>query len=410
MKIRMVLVTVLAAALACTLTPPATTAPGDSELQTRVSGTLTALAPTPGPLVTPTEAAPTDTPTPEVPPVLPAPLYFLANRSGSFQVWRVEVDGATLDQITDEAADVDAFDVSPADGTLAYVSGNQLILANADGGDRHVLVAGAELSATPDESRWSQALGNPVWSPSGDRLAYSLNGLNIYTIATGATANILANTLPTQDAPASIMLYNPDQFSPDGSQLLARVAYYEAGSLIIIPSEGGLLRSTSIPQGIVCCQPAWSNDGTSIFLANDSVGIVSPGLWRIDADSGQGVTLVGGSQTDSPLIFVGWPKQAPDGRLLYFYGETATFPERGTWPTTMTVSQADGVTGRTPLRSDSYIPAEVLWWHDGSLAVISDASEISNVYPPLGPLRLLWADGSPAVTMTDQGRNLRWGP
>jgi hypothetical protein len=158
----------------------------------------------------------------------------------------------------------------------------------------------------------------------------------------------------------------------------------------------------------VCCQPAWSNDGASIFLANDSVGMVTPGLWRIDVDSGQGVTLMGGSQTGT-LIFAGWPKQAPDGRLLYFYGETATFPESGSWPTTMTVSEADGVTGRTPLRSDSYIPAEVLWWRDGSLAVISDASEPSNVYPPLGPLRLLRADGSPAVTLTDQGRNLRWG-
>jgi hypothetical protein len=229
MRFRFVLLLMLAAALACTLGPPATTAPGDSELQTRVSGTLTALAPTPGPLVTPTEAATADTPTPEAPPVLPASLYILADHSGSYQVWRVGVDGATIDQITDEAADVDGFDVSPADSTLAYVSGNQLILADADGGDRRVLVAGAELPATPDNSYWSQSLGNPVWSPSGDRLAYSLNGLNIYTVATGATANILANTLPTDDAPASIMLYFPSQFSPDGSQLLAQVAYYEAG-------------------------------------------------------------------------------------------------------------------------------------------------------------------------------------
>lgn len=154
----------------------------------------------------------------------------------------------------------------------------------------------------------------------------------------------------------------------------------------------------------------WSNDNSAIFLANDSVGLITSGLWRIDAKTGAGVTLIQGS-TGGGLNFVGWPRQAPDGRLLYFFGQSAAFPDNGYWPVAMVISAADGVTGRAQLRTDSYIVGEALWSSDAAMAVVNDISGVvgGGAFPWRGPLRLLKTDNTPAITLADSGHNLRWG-
>jgi hypothetical protein len=192
---------------------------------------------------------------------------------------------------------------------------------------------------------------------------------------------------------------------------LAEVSYYEGGGLVILPRPGGPPVKTSTADGMVCCHPAWSHDGSAVFLANDTVGLLSPGLWQIDANSGAGVTLIPGT-VGSTFTFVGWPKHAPDGRLLYFFGQSAAVPESGYWPLRLYASAADGVSGRAQLRTDSYILGEALWSPDAGLAVINDISAVAGSgsgYPWIGPLRLLRADNSPAVTLAGGGRNLRWG-
>ena len=78
---------------------------------------------------------PTPTQQPTTPAVLPAPLYFLALSGTTPQIWRIETNGTTRSQITQEAAGVTDFDVSPRDGSLAYVSGNALITADGLGGN-----------------------------------------------------------------------------------------------------------------------------------------------------------------------------------------------------------------------------------------------------------------------------------
>ena len=85
------------------------------------------------------------TPEPEAPAdaLLPHTFYFLGTDTADLtQVFRIERDGETQKQLTFEPDSVKDYDVSLADGSVAYVANNQLLLVNADGSDRRLLVDG----------------------------------------------------------------------------------------------------------------------------------------------------------------------------------------------------------------------------------------------------------------------------
>ena len=70
-----------------------------------------------------------------------------------------------------------SFDVSPIDGALAYVSGFDLFVANADGGERRsVLHDESEINSNDDHRRAgarydvAEPKGEALWSPAGQGL------------------------------------------------------------------------------------------------------------------------------------------------------------------------------------------------------------------------------------------------
>lgn len=110
--------------------------------------------------MSPTESIPTESPTPttEAPTetevsatggLLPAPVIYLGVEDqvepaapGKQNLWRLEVDGLTATQITDEVLPVTGFSVSPVNGAIVYTtfSDNDLYLINDDGSERVLLV------------------------------------------------------------------------------------------------------------------------------------------------------------------------------------------------------------------------------------------------------------------------------
>ena len=373
---------------------------------------------------TPPPAAPADTPVnvsptgaaPTPPGVLPAPLLFLSNRGGSDQIWQLNVDGVTLTQLTNEPTPVTRYAVSPADGRLAYVSNNDLLIANADGSGRSVLVNGPEApSPLPDTWQITSEVGPIFWSPYGARIAFGLNGVNVIAV-TGGPSTLLIGSDAVPQPPdfaqpeGGARFYWPDQWSPDGQRLMISFAYWpEAGGLAITSAAGGPRVELQSPEGIVCCNPAWSIDGNSIYYSSPSVGLISAGLWRADANTGQSTTLIQG-QVNESFTLVGHAQQARDGRLYYFLARTNAFPE-GYTPLTMYSSDADGVSNQVQLRSDAYIFLEALWSPDGNGAVVVDSTEAVNSgsFVTSGPLLYLKSDGSAAVPLIDNAYALRWG-
>ncbi len=157
-------------------------APSGDQVATLVASTLQALTPAPG-------AGSTSTPEVEAQSVLPHTFYYLGTDSvGLTQVFRIEKDGKTQKQITAESVNVGNYDVSPVDGSVAYVVNNQLLLINADGSGRRMLVDGGP---TDPDNQMASSISNPTFSPNGQTIAYGYKGLILYSVSSGASNLVL---------------------------------------------------------------------------------------------------------------------------------------------------------------------------------------------------------------------------
>lgn len=408
LSLSLVAVSLLAASLAC------------SPLDLGISATV---PPPSSPTATPFPPAiplpPTDMPptaAPEPSGLLPAPLYFIS--ASDSQIWRVERDGVTATRVTAENAPVTYFDVSPASGDLVYVSNNDLLRSDPFGGSRVLLVDGMDLPAGNFDLRINNEISHPRWSPDGSQISYGHNGVNIIPAGDGQPQTLLQSD-PVPDMGAGRPQTLPRFFlegiwSPVGSQLLINYAHWPEGGGYAFYSPGsGALTEIAAP-GIACCNPTWAADGQAVYFSNDSMGLLEPGLWRVNAATGQSealITLPADGSLDHISLAAG-AAQLSSGHLHYFYAESGLDPATGSipWPSQLSMvrADADGVTNRTQLRPDVYGVGESLWAADGSGAVIWSISSDPNSYGH-GPVLWLDAANNPAVQLAPGGSQFRWG-
>jgi len=343
--------------------------------------------------------------------LLPFPLYYLSDADGgeNFQVWRLERDGVTQRQSTAEAAPVASYDVSPLDGSVAYVVGNQLYFVGADEGERRLLVDGGPEEAT-DQYYYERAIDAPRWSPDGRTLAYGRGGVNLYDMETGAVTKLLENRIEIVESGATFpeALYFPEAWSPDGAHLLVAIRYLESSGLGVMDVSSGEL--VVFGSGVVWgFRPRWVDEGSAVIIASPYLGLSASGLWRYDAASGAETALIPTTSDEGTLNFVGWANQTLDGGLVYFYTNTPTIPE-GEVALSMVRSAADGVTDRTQLRPEAFQISDAIWAPDGSLAVVVQLPPGTLGWPLRGPVLLVPADGGPIRPLVTSGYDLRWGP
>jgi Tol biopolymer transport system component len=396
-------VILLAAALLACATQPAAVTP-TPDVNAIVSQTMAALTGIP-PVVATTPAS---TPTSNL---LPRSLYFLnADAAAHAQIFRIAVDGKTLTQLTSEPAEVAAYDVNQIDGRIVYVSNNQLLLVNADGSGRQVLLDAGPMD---ENNAFLTNIQNAVWSPNGQTIAYGLGGLNLYSISTGVSNLVLKNQI--RDMGNGFLLpdelYWPEAYSPDGMKLLVRLGYYEGGTFAIYyPSSNSLIRLVQTDTGNICCGARWTSDSASLYAALPTTGMYSSGLWHINAASGQVTTLLPGEAGNNTFNFADAPFLGPDGQLYFFFANTPAIEEffMGA-PLQLVRSATDGVSGRTILLPDLFKKMnEALWSPDGSFVIVALAQNDQTWQG--GQLELVYVDGRPRVVLVPFGREMRWGP
>jgi len=378
--------------------------PSDDEVSTIVAETLQALTP-----------SVSDAGSTPIPPVadgmLPHALYFLNNdNTGLVQVYRLDTDGTTLHQVTFEPSAVNSYDVSAIDGSVVYTSNNQLLLVNADGSNRRVVLDGGPI----DQSKpFGTTISSPVFSPNAQTIAFSYHGLTLYAVSTG-TSNL---ALPQEAGPGGGLegtTYAPKKYSPDGGKLLISIIIpnSDGSSMgVYIPAGNTLVQLTSDGARLCCSEQAWVSDGSGLFAASDMLGFFTSGLWRLDAATGNSTTLLPSDAGGGNFNLASQPYLAPDGQLYYFYAsQPAPDGFIDNPPLQIVRSAADGVTGRTVLRPETFNSLnEALWAPDGSF-VITATAPAQGVYQG-GIVELYYTDPQKAVLQLSQfGYSLKWGP
>ncbi len=352
---------------------------------------------------------PTETPAPAG--ILPHSFYYMGNDdSGLVQVFRIERDGVTSHQITFEPVNVGSYDVSLVDGSVAYISNNQIFLINADGSNRHMLVDGGALDANDP---FETSISNPVFSPDGQTLAYGLHGLNLYALSTGVSNPILPQQVDSSTGLPGA-LYIPEKYSPDGTKILITVAIPNSDGIfgaIFYPATDSLVRFTGGEAGSLCCgTPIWALDSSTLFTASSSLGMFGSGLWRLDAATGNVTTLLPTDAGGGNFNFADEPYLAPDGQLYFFY-VSAPSPDEliGRPPLQLVRSAPDGVTGRTVVNADNFqLMNDALWAPDASFVIVAFAP-IQDVNVG-GQAEVTYFDGRPSVVLTTYAQQMKWGP
>jgi WD40 repeat protein len=344
--------------------------------------------------------------------VLPHSFYYLGTDSaGLTQVFRIERDGTTQHQITSEPVNVNDYDVSLVDGSVAYVANNQLLWINADSSNRRVIVDGG---AVDPNNPFITNMSSPVFSPDGQTLAYGYKGLQLYAVSTGQSNLIIENQI--DDAGGGLFvpreLYSPERYSPDGTKLLITLGYYEgASSAIYYPATNALVRLEGGEGALICCDDTeWSTDSSSIYSASPTMGMFSSGLWRVDAATGEVTTLIQGDAGGGNYNVADEAYLAPNGQLYFFFATVASPDGIITRSQLQPVRSApDGVTGRTVISTEDFqLLNEALWAPDASF-VIAAFAPTREVYQG-GQAEIIYFDGKPSVVLTPFAQQMKWGP
>jgi len=228
-------------------------------------------------------------------------LAFTSDQTGNRDIYTLNLDTGQTTNVTHTPTN-EHFPVwSPHGQRIAFGAANQIFVVNADG--RNAL----QLTRTP--GRWEAF--SPSWSPDEARLAVASHGF-IFSIPTLVTTEGTGwqqlTTLGEDITPV---------WSPTGDTLAFVSTHDGNADIYTIGRDGsGVRRLTSTPSTEYA--PVWSPDGTEITFVSDRSG--NTDIYRMHADGTNQIPLTSDQGIDT------LPAWSPDGQFIAFTSNRA-----GTW-------------------------------------------------------------------------------
>ncbi|MGD0708364.1 MAG: protein kinase [Anaerolineaceae bacterium] len=190
---------------------------------------------------------------------------FASDRTGSVQIWSMDMDGSNLSQLTNltDGACQPAWSpdgqqlafISPCRGRHDVYAGSSIYIMDSNGSEVH------PLGVTPDPA----GDFDPTWSPDGQRVAFTslrtgVQHIYIYNLTTSSLSQITKGTNVEDGQPA---------WSPSGTQL-AFVRTSALSQIWVVTDDGQTQQPFSLSGEVNDFSPVWSPDGQSIYYCQTS--------------------------------------------------------------------------------------------------------------------------------------------
>lgn len=213
----------------------------------------------------------------------PPRIAFVSTRNGNQEIYSMTPLGnAQTNLSVNPANDYDPA-WSPGGARIAFIRdlgfvGAQVFVMNANGS--------GQIRVTPISRTNHTDAAHPVWSPTGEKLAFERGG-KVYAINNNGTGQVLLSPVgTTAESP---------RWSPDGT----RIAFAAKDTLYVVNADG--TNRKRIIKGHVTGGLDWApNIQIVVGFERNGAGIYGTGIWRINAD-GTGLTPVVRSKPGQPI-------------------------------------------------------------------------------------------------------------